>query len=111
MRSLKIAEDRYIIPFNNKYFVYGGDYYKLIVYAIPYYNGKYNENNRLVLYEKTGLKTESYEVSGGVKYDTSIPMLEEATYELGNTLISGISGNNYYISVQHKVTDYYNVMD
>lgn len=95
--------------FTSKDFVYGGNYYKLMVYAIPYYNGKYDEENKLLLYKSDGLKDESY-TSQGIEYEISVPKLEEATYELGNTLISGISGNNYYISVEPYVKDDYKVI-
>lgn len=101
-----------IYQFTGDDFVFGGEYYKLIVYAVPYTNNKYDEDNKLVLYENDSLSTTGDKtVSGAVNYNITIPTLEEATFDLNNTLISGYSSKNgYYIEFVPTINDPYFVM-
>ena len=102
------VEQKYL--FTNKDFVYGGNYYKLVVYAVPYTNKKYVEEDRLVLYENNSLSTTGNMSVNGINYNISIPVLEEASFDLGDSLITGIKGKNYYISFIPNVIDNHKVM-
>ena len=74
--------------FTGNSFVFGGNYYKLKLYAIPYTNNIYDEEKKVVLYENDSLTTENKP-----KYKINIPTLKLATFSLNNksenTLISG----------------------
>ena len=96
-----------IYEFTGDNFVFGGEYYKLIVYAIPYTNNQYNEDDKLILYENDSLSTTGDKtVSGEPNYNITIPVLAEATFNLNNTLISGYSDDDgYYISFTPTVND------
>lgn len=86
--SINNVDNNYI--FSGDDFVFGGEYYKLIVYAIPYTNNKYDEDNKLVLYQNDSLSTTGDKtVSGAPNYNITIPLLEEASFDLKNTLMSG----------------------
>ena len=76
--------------FSGDNFVFGGNYYKLILYAIPYMNNQYDEANKLIIYQNDSLSTTGDKtVSGEPNYNITIPTLEEATFNLKDTLISG----------------------
>lgn len=71
--------------FDGDNFVFGGKYYKLIVYAIPYTNGSYDYDHELILYQNDSLSTTGDQVpSGAVSYNITIPVLSEATFKLNN---------------------------
>ena len=91
---------------NKNGFVFGDGYYKLVVYAVPYYsNGRYDENRKLTLYEADGLKsTAGTTEKDGIEYNIFVPKLEEASFRLGNSLDVGYS-DGYYISFNPTVTD------
>ena len=69
-------------------FVFGNEYYKLRVYAIPYTNNSYLEEDKLLLYENEALKTEKKDITNDISYDINIPTLKEPTFTFNN-LISG----------------------
>ncbi len=97
--------------FTNNDFVFGGKYYKLIVYAIPYTNNKYDEDHKLIIYQNDSLSTTGVVTSGGLTYDIAIPFLEEATFTLSDSLISGhTDADGYYISFKPIVTDNHKVI-
>ena len=76
--------------FSGDSFVFGGEYYKLIVYAVPYTNSRYAEEDKLILYQNDSLSTTGDKtVNGEPNYNITIPVLEEASFDLKNTLISG----------------------
>lgn len=76
--------------FTGDSFVFGGKYYKLYLYAIPYKNNSYDETNKVTLYENESLTTTGdIEVTGKPNYDITIPKLDEAVFSLNDTLISG----------------------
>lgn len=95
--------------FTGNDFVFGGHYYKLVVYAIPYTNGNYKEDQKLLLYQNdslTTLGTTGIETVDGIQYNIKIPTLEEATFSLNNTLTSGhTEKDGYYISFVPVITD------
>jgi len=41
-----------IYNFTGDNFVFGGSYYKLIVYAVPFTNGNYQEDDKMILYHQ-----------------------------------------------------------
>lgn len=111
--------------FSGNDFVFGGKYYKLIVYAVPYANGTYDEDHKLVLYQNDSLTTTGITTEAGLTYDITIPSLEEASFSLGNTLSAGYycpeydkdgtckDGKGYYyvslvptVNDEHKVIKY-----
>lgn len=96
--------------FTGDKFIFGGEYYKLFVYAIPYTNNDYDETNKLVLYQNDSLSTTGDKIiAGEPDYNITIPKLEEATFNLNNTLTSGYRENEnsgeYYIEFTPTVTD------
>lgn len=109
--------------FTGDSFVFGGNYYKLYIYAIPYTNNDYDENNKLLLYENDALTTinpsvdreTGKQISLGmtqdqIKYEILIPSLDEATFNLSNTLESDCTNNICYISFTPTITDNYYVI-
>lgn len=81
----KVNDKEIIYSFDDDNFVFGGKYYKLIVYAVPYTNGSYDYNNELILYQNDSLETTgTQDFSDKVSYDITIPTLEEAGFELVN---------------------------
>lgn len=74
-----------IYKFDGDNFIFGGKYYKLVVYAVPYTNGSYDYDNELVLYENDSLSTTGDQVSSNaVSYNITIPVLNEAKFSLNN---------------------------
>lgn len=99
--------------FTGNSFVFGGEYYKLLVYAIPYTNGKYEENDKVLLYQNDSLTTTpTISTINGISRDISIPRLEEATFSLSNSLSAGYENEKegYYISFVPTVTDNHKVL-
>lgn len=99
-----------IYNFTGDNFVFGGSYYKLIVYAVPFTNGNYQEDDKIILYQNDSLSsTQDTTIVGKTGYYITIPTLEEATFDLNNTLVSGYRGtdNNgeYYIEFTPTVND------
>ena len=78
----------YKYTFSGNDFLFGAGYYKLLVYAIPYTNNQYVEDDKLIIYQNDGLKTENKVFSSGISYDIEIPVLEKPTFTF-NTLVSG----------------------
>ena len=72
--------------FSNSDFVFGGNYYKLIVYAVPYTNEAYVEEQKLVLYQNDSLSTTGTVNGGGYWYDIKIPTLEEPSFSLNGNV-------------------------
>ncbi|MCI6266371.1 MAG: hypothetical protein MR598_05960 [Erysipelotrichaceae bacterium] len=100
-----------IYKFSGNNFVFGGNYYKLVVYAIPYTNNAYDESKKIVLYENESLTTTGRITTGGFTYDIIVPTLEEAEFSLGNSLSAGHNDNEgYYISFTPTITDTYKVI-
>ena len=96
--------------FTGDKFVFGGEYYKLYVYAVPYTNNTYNEEDKVILYQNESLSTTGDKiVAGEPDYNITIPTLEEAIFNLNNTLTSGYRGDDengeYYIEFTPTVTD------
>ena len=100
-----------VYSFSNSDFVFGGNYYKLVVYAVPYTNGKYDEENKLVLYQNDSLNTTGRVPVAGYTYEITIPTLEEPTFSLGSSLTSGYkTEGGYYISFVPTITDTHKVI-
>lgn len=101
-----------IYTFVGDKFVFGGGYYKLVVYAVPYTNGVYLENDKLILYQNDSLSTTGdMTISGAPNYNITIPTLEEATFNLNNTLESGYKeSDGYYIKFVPTINDKYFVI-
>lgn len=92
-------------------FIFGGNYYKLIVYAIPYTNGQYDEDKKLVLYQNDSLTTTGITTIGGIQHDITIPYLEEASFSLNNTLTAGHTDKEgYYVSFTPTIHDTHKVI-
>lgn len=90
--------------FNNKNFVHGGGYYKLVVYAVPFTNGDYVEDDKIVLYQNDSLSTINANVDGYM-IDINMPELQLPTFNIGNSLTSGHNGSNgFYVSLNPIVT-------
>lgn len=109
--TINKKEQTYLFTGNS--FVFGGEYYKLVVYAIPYTNGKYEENDKLLLYQNDSLTTTpTISTINGVSHDITIPRLEEATFSLSNSLVAGYANekDGYYISFVPTITDNHFVM-
>lgn len=97
--------------FTGNDFVFGGNYYKLIVYAIPYTNNKYDEDNKVILYQNDSLTTTGIMSVGGITYNISIPFLEEAYFDLKNTLTAGHNdAEGYYVSFTPTIYDTHKVI-
>ena len=88
LNTINRKEVNYVFTGDN--FVFGGKYYKLILYAIPYTNNRYDEANKLIIYENDSLSTTGDKsINGEPNYNITIPTLEEATFNLKDTLVSG----------------------
>ena len=84
--------------------------YKLIVYAGPSTNGNYQEDDKSIVYQNDSLSsTQDTTIVGKTGYYITIPTLEEATFDLNNTLVSGYRGTDkngeYYIEFTPTVND------
>lgn len=91
--------------FSGNDFVFGGNYYKLVVYAIPFTNNKYDEENKVILYQNDSLTTQNNGLIGNMQI-INIPELREATFKLNNTLTAGhTEKNGYYISFKPEIID------
>ena len=104
--SINRQEQTY--QFTGDNFVFGGNYYKLVVYAVPYTNGAYDEEHKLILYQNDKLTTTGQlePISGGGAHTITIPTLAEAEFSLGNTLKAGhTEADGYYISFVPQITD------
>ena len=99
--------------FTSNDFVFGGNYYKMIVYAIPYTNGKYVEEDKVLLYQNDSLTTTpTIQTVNGVQQEISVPLLEEPTFTLSNSLKAGYvnQSDGYYISFVPTVNDKHKVI-
>ena len=87
-------------------FVFGDGYYKLVVYAIPYTNDKYDEDNKVVLYETNKLSNMQNVVDDkGITYNVSIPYLEEASFAIKNLNVGYNATDSSWISFVPEVTN------
>lgn len=94
-----------IYQFDGNNFLFGDGYYKLVVYAVPFTNGKYNEDEKVTLYQNDKLTNEDV-TSGGIRHAINIPFQEEVNASLGESLSAGYTDKNgYYVSFSPKVTD------
>ena len=92
--------------FTGDNFVFGDDYYKLVIYAIPFTNGAYVEDKGLILYQNDKLRTTGLVTENELTYDIKVPFLEEATFDLANTLDAGYENNRgYYIEFTPTIID------
>ena len=110
INAINKQEQKY--KFTNDTFVFGGNYYKLLVYAIPYTNNKYIEEDKVLLYQNDSLSTTPIETINGVEHNISIPTLEEASFSLSNSLTAGYVSvkDGYYVSFVPTVTDRHKVI-
>lgn len=95
-------------------FVFGSGYYKLVVYAIPYKNNSYVEDEKLVLYQNDSLGTAcgaggtAIQVSGAPNYCMKVDELQEAKLNVGtpSTLDSGyMKDGGYYVEFTPRYSD------
>lgn len=98
--------------FTGNNFVFGGEYYKLLVYAIPYTNGGYKEDDKVLLYQNDSLTSTGITTINGITHDITIPRLEEATFSLSNSLSAGYVNDKdgYYVSFVPTITDNHKVI-
>ena len=69
--------------FSGDSFVFGDGYYRLVVYAIPYTDNAYNENDKVVLYENLELKTTGkWSTVNEIDQFIDVSSLEAATFSL-----------------------------
>lgn len=109
VKSINNINNTYKFTGNN--FVFGGHYYKLVIYAIPYTNNIYDETKKIVLYQNDSLTTETKSMPGSRTYDIMIPTLEEAQFSLENTLEAGHTDDEgYFVSFTPTITDTYKVI-
>lgn len=102
--SISNKENTY--QFTGDHFVFGGSYYKLIVYAVPYTNDHYDEEHKVILYQNDSLSTTGRVTESGFTYDITIPMLEAPEFSLNNTLVAGhTESDGYYISFIPTIVD------
>ena len=88
INTINRKEINYVFTGDN--FVFGGEYYKLILYAIPYTNNSYDETHKLILYQNDSLSTTGDKsVNGQPNYNITIPTLKEVTFNLKDTLVAG----------------------
>ena len=89
--------------FTGNDFVFGNGYYKLVIYAIPYTNNNYVEDQKVTLFEKEGI--------GGVDslYDIKVNALEEAKFSLVQKIDDNLERNSY-IHFSSVVVDHSYVM-
>ena len=99
-----------IYSFDGNQFVFGDGYYKLSVYAIPYTNNKYVEEEKLLLYENDSLTNEDA-TSDGLRHAINIPSLSQVNASLGNSLSAGYTDSKgYYISFSPTIIDIHKVI-
>jgi len=91
--------------FTGNSFVFGGNYYKLEVYAIPYTNDKYDEEHKLLLFQREKLSTTGAVTENGLSYNITIPTLEEASFSLKSLTSDYSAQDGYYISFIPVITD------
>ena len=104
--DLKTIDNKEIIyKFNNKDFVFGGNYYKLVIYAVPYTNNKYDEEHKVVLFERDKLSSTGTVPTLGYTYKITIPTLEEPTFSLADFESSYKDGLGYNISFNPQIKD------
>ena len=92
--------------FNGNSFVFGDNYYKLIIYAIPYTNSNYVEDDKVILYENDSLHTTGVLITNGLTENIRVSALEPAKFELyqENDNDENVSGRAY-VKFSLKVTD------
>ena len=96
--------------FSGNSFLFGDGYYKLIVYAVPFTNGNYQESEKVTLYENDSLVNGDINTNG-VRQVVNIPVLSEVNATLGNTLSAGYTDKNgYYVSFSPAVVDTHKVI-
>lgn len=99
--------------FTKDNFVFGGKYYKMLIYAIPYTNGSYVEEEKVLLYQNDSLtSTPTVQTVNGVQQNIDIPELSPATFSLSNSLMSGYLNQNdgYFIKFTPTVNDTHKVI-
>ena len=94
-------------------FVFGDDFYKLVIYAVPYTNDAYVEDKKVVLYQNDSLSTTGVVTADGLTYNIKVHALDEATFTLNNTLDAGYDSNfgSYYLDFVPTIVDNYYVMN
>ena len=96
--------------FSGNNFLFGDGYYKLIVYAVPYTNNAYQEDQKLILYENDSMENGDV-TSNGLRQMINIPALSEANASLNNSLSAGhTDSNGYYVSFTPTITDIHKVI-
>ena len=88
-----------VYTFNTDDFVFGGNYYRLVVYAIPYTNGEYVEDDKVILYETDSLTSTNGDInSNGTFYRIEIPTLKAPEFQINDFESGYDSDMGYYIS-------------
>ena len=96
--------------FSGNDFLFGDGYYKLVVYAIPYTNNTYQEEQKLILYQNDSMVNGDV-TSNGLRQVINIPSLSEVTASLNNSLSAGHTDKNgYYVSFTPTITDIHKVV-
>ena len=96
--------------FSGNNFLFGDGYYKLVVYAVPYTNNAYQEDQKLILYENDSMENGDV-TSNGLRQMINIPALSEANASLNNSLSAGhTDSNGYYVSFTPTITDIHKVI-
>ncbi len=96
--------------FSGNNFLFGDGYYKLVVYAVPYTNNTYREEQKLVLYQNDSMKNGDI-TSNGLRQVINIPALSEANASLNNSLSAGHTDKNgYYVSFTPTITDIHKII-
>ena len=105
--------------FTGNDFVFGDDYYKLVIYAIPYTNNEYRENQKVTIYKNESLKNINNGSVDGINQTIEIPFLKNPEIK-AEDLTSGYScrtsnsedcqNGYYYIQFATTIKDDYKVM-
>lgn len=96
--------------FSGNDFLFGDGYYKLVIYAIPYTNNTYQEEQKLILYQNDSMVNGDV-TSNGLRQVINIPSLSEVTASLNNSLSAGHTDKNgYYVSFTPTITDIHKVV-
>lgn len=99
-----------VYQFDGNHFLFGDGHYKLVVYAVPFTNNQYKEEDKVILYQNDSLVSEDVS-SGGLRHAINIPLLQEATASLGDTLSAGYTDKSgYYVSFSPKIIDTHKVI-
>ena len=84
-----------VYSFSGNDFVFGNGYYKIVIYAIPYTNGSYHEDNKVVLFEKDAIGGSGNNTEPAQSYKFAFDSLVGAKFSLTQKIDSDMENNSY----------------